>query len=509
MNNFNTLKSYSNAFGANLPDFYNGQVRNLDRLVDGKDYFIRSMGVGNPPDSVEITKTFYYGSDGQRVLMVSQEDNVIVSKKYYVGEYEYTVYPSPAPAKEVTFISSPTGLIAANVKIDTTTTFYYVLTDHLGSITQLLKSNGDIVADAQFTYDAWGRLRDVVNYPNAPYTTNAYQQEQFHILDRGYTGHEHLLDHDIINMNGRIYDPVVGQFLQADNYIQTPEDYIGYNRYAYCRYNPFKYTDPSGEFWVGKRGETSVWYDEVEVYGSNPYLTVPLVSGVDYKPASYGNFNYSLLDWFNFPCLKFRSCGTQSLLRVRGTGSSNGSGIDARDETAKYDRPTIADYWWPKMPSDHLNQVSNSIGRRSTYSYNDFRNDAHLMLDAAGLIYDPIDVAHGFWYAWEGNYYDAGMCMLSAVPIIGIPVTAAKWTKKGLKYVDEAGEGIGKSFKLLDAKYLKKIGIDPHSLKKEFLGKKAQIKYYDIFKDTKTNELLIFRKGGKGTPIKTGEFIIK
>jgi hypothetical protein len=36
--------------------------------------------------------------------------------------------------------------------------------------------------------------------------------------------------------------------MQADNFIQTPEDYIGYNRYAYCRYNPFKFIDPSGEW---------------------------------------------------------------------------------------------------------------------------------------------------------------------------------------------------------------------------------------------------------------------
>ncbi|MEI6089335.1 MAG: hypothetical protein WCR42_02690, partial [bacterium] len=28
---------------------------------------------------------------------------------------------------------------------------------------------------------------------------------------------------------------------------QSPEDFISYNRYAYCLYNPFKYTDPSGE----------------------------------------------------------------------------------------------------------------------------------------------------------------------------------------------------------------------------------------------------------------------
>jgi RHS repeat-associated protein len=210
-----------------------------------KDSIVRSIGVGNPPDTIEITKTFYYGSDGQRVLMVSKEDNVITAKKYYVGEVEYTFYPSSAPAKEVTFISSPTGLCAADVKLGTTGTFYYIITDHLGSITQLLTHQGITVDNARFSYDAWGRLRDVRS--TNPYLIGYVQTTAFTILDRGYCGHEHLLEHGIINMNGRIYDPIVGQFMQADNYIQTPEAYIGYNRYAYCRYNPFKYTDPSGE----------------------------------------------------------------------------------------------------------------------------------------------------------------------------------------------------------------------------------------------------------------------
>ncbi|MEI6091029.1 MAG: RHS repeat-associated core domain-containing protein [bacterium] len=66
-----------------------------------------------------------------------------------------------------------------------------------------------------------------------------------------------LQSHAIINMNGRIYDPITAQFMQADNYIQTPEDYIGYNRYAYCRYNPFKYTDPSGEMLMMKMDNSS------------------------------------------------------------------------------------------------------------------------------------------------------------------------------------------------------------------------------------------------------------
>jgi len=83
-----------------------------------------------------------------------------------------------------------------------------------------------------------------------------YKDRAFDILGkRGFTGHEHILgdwngtsEIEIINMNGRIYDPRVGQFMQPDNNIQTPEDFIGYDRYAYCRNNPLKYTDPSGEF---------------------------------------------------------------------------------------------------------------------------------------------------------------------------------------------------------------------------------------------------------------------
>ncbi len=31
------------------------------------------------------------------------------------------------------------------------------------------------------------------------------------------------------------------------DYIQTLEDYLGYDRYTYCRGNPFKWVDPSGE----------------------------------------------------------------------------------------------------------------------------------------------------------------------------------------------------------------------------------------------------------------------
>ena len=51
-------------------------------------------------------------------------------------------------------------------------------------------------------------------------------------------------------VNGRVYDPLMAQFLSPDPYIQAPGSWMNYNRYAYCYNNPLVYTDPSGEFFI-------------------------------------------------------------------------------------------------------------------------------------------------------------------------------------------------------------------------------------------------------------------
>lgn len=71
-------------------------------------------------------------------------------------------------------------------------------------------------------------------------------------LTRGFTGHEHLDDFGLIDMNGRVYDPILSRFLSPDPYVQLPDFSQNLNRYSYCLNNPLKFTDPSGElfFWV-------------------------------------------------------------------------------------------------------------------------------------------------------------------------------------------------------------------------------------------------------------------
>jgi RHS repeat-associated protein len=99
--------------------------------------------------------------------------------------------------------------------------------------------------DAQvFSFDPWGNRRDFQNW-SAPIATTNF------LFDRGFTGHQMLDEFCIIDMNGRIYDPVIARFFSPDPFIQLPTNTQSFNRYSYVMNNPLRYTDPSGEFiWV-------------------------------------------------------------------------------------------------------------------------------------------------------------------------------------------------------------------------------------------------------------------
>ena len=115
--------------------------------------------------------------------------------------------------------------------------------------------------------DFWGEERSYTHsaswevYDSTPSEGGVFANNDIDMpvwFNRGYTGHacpelgrrEHLQEFDLINMNGRLYDPIPGRMLSADNYIQQPGNSQSYNRYAYVFNNPMKYTDPSGEIGI-------------------------------------------------------------------------------------------------------------------------------------------------------------------------------------------------------------------------------------------------------------------
>ena len=71
----------------------------------------------------------------------------------------------------------------------------------------------------------------------------ALQAERF---GRGFGGHEELSRTGFVHMNGRVYDPRLGRFLQPDPVVAAPGSGQGYNRYAYVLNRPLSLADPTG-----------------------------------------------------------------------------------------------------------------------------------------------------------------------------------------------------------------------------------------------------------------------
>jgi RHS repeat-associated protein len=138
-----------------------------------------------------------------------------------------------------------TGVFAVVEKQDGEESIHFILKDHIGSWTTITDAEGNV--EQELSFDAWGNRRD----PNTWQNYSVVEPVEAPMFDRGYTGHEHLNGFGLINMNGRMYDPVMSSFLSVDRYVQQPENSQGFNRYAYCMYNPLKYVDPSG--WMMSR----------------------------------------------------------------------------------------------------------------------------------------------------------------------------------------------------------------------------------------------------------------
>jgi RHS repeat-associated protein len=150
--------------------------------------------------------------------------------------------------------------------------------DYIGSILAISDETGNKLEQRHF--DAWGNFTHL-QIGNNPITTDKSAIAAATLLiDRGYTSHEHYMDVGIIHMNGRLYDPLLRRFLNADENIQDPTNTQNYNKYGYVMNNPMMYTDPSGEIWGFIIGA---------IVGS-------YISGVQ---ANHGNANPFKWDWKN------------------------------------------------------------------------------------------------------------------------------------------------------------------------------------------------------------------
>lgn len=205
-----------------------------------------------------------YGPDRERVY-TSFTDGYEKKERYHVGSlYEYELYDKYATRTH--YIFADCGVVAKYVELvarrDVPNSrgldmgiMSYIHKDNLGSIQAISDSSGKL--SEEFSYDPWGLRRD----PDTWFTKFDYPMLAYDLtlpMQRGFTGHEHYDIFGMVNMNGRIYDPVLGRFLSPDPYIQAPDFTQGLNRYSYCMNNPLSYVDPSGYSWFSRHWKSLI-----------------------------------------------------------------------------------------------------------------------------------------------------------------------------------------------------------------------------------------------------------
>ncbi len=236
---------------------------------------------------------------------------------------------------------------------------YYIHTDLLSSIERITNATGQLVSE--YTYTPWGG-RVLLSGVN--------------ITDRGYTGHEHLSPFGddsnggfcLINMNGRIYDPVLARFLSPDPYVQAPDFTQSFNRYAYGWNNPFKYTDPSGEFVFTALIPGAGIFIDAALWGA-------VIGGAGYTASvafSYGGFNS--WDWGQFGKAvgigAISGVATAGIGQVFGAVGSNGiMGEIARAYTHGYANGIISEFTGGDFMQGFASGALGSLGGSAFMMY--------------------------------------------------------------------------------------------------------------------------------------------
>lgn len=134
-----------------------------------------------------------------------------------------TPRPTPPPA--------PGGLTE---QLPPGTHFFHA--DHLGSVA--LVTDGDGAVTARLKYLPYGDLDPTSS--ESPQAT------------RRFTGQRFDPETQLYAFNARYYDPTLGRFTSADTLVPDSQTHLGFNRYAYAKDNPIRYTDPSGHGWFNE-----------------------------------------------------------------------------------------------------------------------------------------------------------------------------------------------------------------------------------------------------------------
>lgn len=273
-----------------LTSFYeeNAYVRPWDEIQYTSFHKVSRIKYGS--DILELT----YGPSKSRCRAVRKRNSSTLETKYYVGSlYEVSIGSTTV---HTCYIYADGKAIALRETKGSTTRMLYLHHDHLGSVIAYSDASCNLVQE--LSYDAWGRRRNPATWQYYVTASNAQA-----INPWGFSGHEHIDLFELVNMDGRMYDPVTGRFLSPDPYVQAPEFTQGLNRYSYCLNNPLSLIDPTGYSWLGDNWKTIVASAvgiavSVVTMGSGSSVGVAIIAGA--AGGAAGALTGALLNGSNF-----------------------------------------------------------------------------------------------------------------------------------------------------------------------------------------------------------------
>ena len=164
------------------------------------------------------------------------------------GNLAYTLaYRLAAMALVIIIIIHPTLSLAGDAgiplsKISDVDYLVYHHGDHLGS-THMITEGKKTGLHAGISYP---RGTVIQRFEYLPWGQEAFALNPNQTYDPRFTGQEYDIETGLYFYKAQYYNPALGRFIQPDSIVPDPTDPQSYNRYAYVRNNPLKYTDPSG-----------------------------------------------------------------------------------------------------------------------------------------------------------------------------------------------------------------------------------------------------------------------
>jgi len=271
------LQSITKGTNSNFRNFtydQNGNVKN-----DGQ----RSYDYTGFDKPYELTSSdgqyskFWYGPSNSRYKRedhITENNESVDYTTHYSGAYERIAKTK----NNITTIEHKYQIAGAVITRFEGSSEYKRLFAHKdaqGSVITI--SDGVGTVKEQFIYDPWGK-RQKVAFAVSGTDSDILNMARGSVTTRGYTGHEEISHLSLIHMNGRVYDPTIGRFLQADPHVQAPNNSQNYNRYSYVLNNPMSYTDPSGYFFKKLKSFVKKYWRVIAAAVAT-YFTAGLASG--------------------------------------------------------------------------------------------------------------------------------------------------------------------------------------------------------------------------------------